>query len=160
MCIRDSPIGSYDDAVEMMNGLETKADELETNMTDEYDLNRQMYSLAYFILKYGAVRTAELITIKVVDKPIETNHINVKTGELVITNHKTVKSMGKKVIQLDKTFLDIIKPALGNYWVLGKNRRPYTSSKGLEVLIEATFCLLYTSPSPRDGLLSRMPSSA
>ena len=24
----------------------------------------------------------------------------------------------------------------------------------------ATVCLLYTSPSPRDGLLSRMPSSA
>ena len=24
----------------------------------------------------------------------------------------------------------------------------------------AKFCLLYTSPSPRDGLLSRMPSSA
>ena len=27
-------------------------------------------------------------------------------------------------------------------------------------LIRALFCLLYTSPSPRDGLLSRMPSSA
>ena len=26
--------------------------------------------------------------------------------------------------------------------------------------LERTFCLLYTSPSPRDGLLSRMPSSA
>ena len=25
---------------------------------------------------------------------------------------------------------------------------------------EGEFCLLYTSPSPRDGLLSRMPSSA
>ena len=25
---------------------------------------------------------------------------------------------------------------------------------------EPHFCLLYTSPSPRDGLLSRMPSSA
>ena len=24
----------------------------------------------------------------------------------------------------------------------------------------SVFCLLYTSPSPRDGLLSRMPSSA
>ena len=24
----------------------------------------------------------------------------------------------------------------------------------------SAFCLLYTSPSPRDGLLSRMPSSA
>ena len=27
-------------------------------------------------------------------------------------------------------------------------------------LTEGTGCLLYTSPSPRDGLLSRMPSSA
>ena len=25
---------------------------------------------------------------------------------------------------------------------------------------EVSICLLYTSPSPRDGLLSRMPSSA
>ena len=28
------------------------------------------------------------------------------------------------------------------------------------VLAPSTPCLLYTSPSPRDGLLSRMPSSA
>ena len=28
------------------------------------------------------------------------------------------------------------------------------------VVLAAIFCLLYTSPSPRDGLLSRMPSSA
>ena len=27
-------------------------------------------------------------------------------------------------------------------------------------LVQAQGCLLYTSPSPRDGLLSRMPSSA
>ena len=26
--------------------------------------------------------------------------------------------------------------------------------------VRIQFCLLYTSPSPRDGLLSRMPSSA
>ena len=35
--------------------------------------------------------------------------------------------------------------------------------EGFEVFIERTGgkgCLLYTSPSPRDGLLSRMPSSA
>ena len=33
---------------------------------------------------------------------------------------------------------------------------------GKTILLEAKgrFCLLYTSPSPRDGLLSRMPSSA
>ena len=30
----------------------------------------------------------------------------------------------------------------------------------LSRVLELTLCLLYTSPSPRDGLLSRMPSSA
>ena len=30
----------------------------------------------------------------------------------------------------------------------------------LKSQIEINYCLLYTSPSPRDGLLSRMPSSA
>ena len=29
-----------------------------------------------------------------------------------------------------------------------------------ETVVAKGICLLYTSPSPRDGLLSRMPSSA
>ena len=33
-------------------------------------------------------------------------------------------------------------------------------SDGFRTLEENQRCLLYTSPSPRDGLLSRMPSSA
>ena len=37
--------------------------------------------------------------------------------------------------------------------------KSYTNGKALE-LCEFGYCLLYTSPSPRDGLLSRMPSSA
>ena len=33
--------------------------------------------------------------------------------------------------------------------------------KGRNVVMDKSYgCLLYTSPSPRDGLLSRMPSSA
>ena len=39
--------------------------------------------------------------------------------------------------------------------VLNGNREPITASIG-----NGSNCLLYTSPSPRDGLLSRMPSSA
>ena len=34
------------------------------------------------------------------------------------------------------------------------------SSLGSGTLVDVRDCLLYTSPSPRDGLLSRMPSSA
>ena len=33
-------------------------------------------------------------------------------------------------------------------------------SAATELSVKAQVCLLYTSPSPRDGLLSRMPSSA
>jgi hypothetical protein len=33
-------------------------------------------------------------------------------------------------------------------------------SLSADLLVGASACLLYTSPSPRDGLLSRMPSSA
>ena len=37
----------------------------------------------------------------------------------------------------------------------------YDASRGAKFKTYAEFsCLLYTSPSPRDGLLSRMPSSA
>ena len=32
--------------------------------------------------------------------------------------------------------------------------------KGKAIAVDGDTCLLYTSPSPRDGLLSRMPSSA
>ena len=32
--------------------------------------------------------------------------------------------------------------------------------RGIAIALAEAGCLLYTSPSPRDGLLSRMPSSA
>ena len=32
--------------------------------------------------------------------------------------------------------------------------------EGMAMVAVSVICLLYTSPSPRDGLLSRMPSSA
>ena len=38
--------------------------------------------------------------------------------------------------------------------------RDTDSPRGFAKALKATICLLYTSPSPRDGLLSRMPSSA
>ena len=41
---------------------------------------------------------------------------------------------------------------------LGKLTR--AKGPGIVFLVPYGICLLYTSPSPRDGLLSRMPSSA
>src|SRR5680860_1403535 len=43
---------------------------------------------------------------------------------------------------------------------IAKSAIRHNMSKDLPKMITPTCCLLYTSPSPRDGLLSRMPSSA
>ena len=43
----------------------------------------------------------------------------------------------------------------------GHGKRVGPDEWGSAIMIaEVSYCLLYTSPSPRDGLLSRMPSSA
>ena len=49
----------------------------------------------------------------------------------------------------------------GKIWMTGTTCKEYNFSF-CEALFYSIFriCLLYTSPSPRDGLLSRMPSSA
>ena len=51
----------------------------------------------------------------------------------------------------------IEKSVIGYYYYYYRSVRVCVSSNQLLSLIS---CLLYTSPSPRDGLLSRMPSSA
>ena len=47
------------------------------------------------------------------------------------------------------------------YWINRYLERAENISRFVEVSEAMSLdCLLYTSPSPRDGLLSRMPSSA
>ena len=50
--------------------------------------------------------------------------------------------------------LDVINPATEEVF----GRIALGDKDDVDAAVEA--CLLYTSPSPRDGLLSRMPSSA
>ena len=54
----------------------------------------------------------------------------------------------KEQFSLDKAVLDIKQSDNQNEFNANLNLAKYSN------------CLLYTSPSPRDGLLSRMPSSA
>ena len=63
-------------------------------------------------------------------------------------------------------YLLTIKDGLGTRHI-GPYASPKHASDDLDRVLETCserarwqICLLYTSPSPRDGLLSRMPSSA
>ena len=71
--------------------------------------------------------------------------------------------MDYKGQKLSEQIYLVLIPAVGSVaWVFGYLAQDFkTTFYGwLAGLVLAMFCLLYTSPSPRDGLLSRMPSSA
>ena len=55
-------------------------------------------------------------------------------------------------------FVDFIRD--GQFDQVGKNTAGHLIAEGHAAKVLNMRCLLYTSPSPRDGLLSRMPSSA
>ena len=58
----------------------------------------------------------------------------------------------QEIVELDE-FLD---PFMKSGKIVNPLKGTFTSKD----IAEGIGCLLYTSPSPRDGLLSRMPSSA
>ena len=48
----------------------------------------------------------------------------------------------------------------GFYVTMHHGAEAAAKALGVDLIYQGGACLLYTSPSPRDGLLSRMPSSA
>ena len=104
-------------------------------------------------------------------------------------NVDELQLLGTMIIVLQRTFTTggtTNSPYIDNIWIIrfNCNKSAFTSSrkstfiKSYGSILRCTgdtyasvvllcsintvrkFCLLYTSPSPRDGLLSRMPSSA
>ena len=70
-------------------------------------------------------------------------------GKLVITFAKPTKGLKVAICPMENTKYPILveSPNVNGVLKVSLNIGNY-------------YCLLYTSPSPRDGLLSRMPSSA
>ena len=86
-----------------------------------------------FMIAYGSgLRIGEIVNLHISDIDSKKMRIFVREG----------KGNKERYTILSKTSLEMLR----TYW--SKYRKPVKS------------CLLYTSPSPRDGLLSRMPSSA
>ena len=75
----------------------------------------------------------------------------ISNNDLCIETKKQTKEFKKLVVSLKKTNDIPIGIQLSHSGRKGSSYIPW---------IKSNTCLLYTSPSPRDGLLSRMPSSA
>ena len=79
-------------------------------------------------------------------------------AQLKVTNPENYKEYVEKVTPLVKKFGGEFLVRAGEFQIFdGETKFPR-----IIILKFPTYenCLLYTSPSPRDGLLSRMPSSA
>ena len=94
-------------------------------------------SKIYSIIRKGEVRvnsSRKKVSYKIIkDDLIRIPPLNLVTASKIIPSSSFIKVLQKNIIYEDDNCLVIDKPY---------------------------GCLLYTSPSPRDGLLSRMPSSA
>ena len=97
----------------------------------------------------------EWLSIKIQDGPLTSKLQHIKVGDEILVNSK---STGTLVV-------DYLKPGRNLYLIsTGTGLAPFLSViKDLNVyekFDQVILCLLYTSPSPRDATLSRMPSSA
>ena len=77
-----------------------------------------------------------------------------KEIHLVARNENEVSSIAEK-LRCTYTVADVLED---NF--IEKVKADINDIKGIAYCVGSIDCLLYTSPSPRDRLLSRMPSSA
>ena len=121
--------------------------------------------------KYSSSQLKRIISQKSLDKDLRSkaesilanrNSVDSKKSEISSEMYKQYKPTTEQVaaVQAFKTGGAVIISA---YAGAGKTSTlqliaESTSKRGLYLAFNS--CLLYTSPSPRDGLLSRMPSSA
>ena len=83
---------------------------------------------------------------------VNSSHLN-NQKELIVTSEST-----KESIELAKYLKDNGVVKYSAYWC--PNCLNQSELFGKQAYRELNVCLLYTSPSPRDTILSRMPSSA
>ena len=138
-------LASYDDCVPSSDGSEVRLNRME-------NIVRNIRVGTDEIMDDGL---GGIIALDVLDKDIKVRIKNIKLGKPVIREangsiHEStpVQCRLRKLTYMSPLKLD---------FTIFRDDKP-TPDEELEVHIGN--CLLYTSPSPRDGLLSRMPSSA
>ena len=112
-------------------------------------------------------RTATLTQLEEVYAKIEQAADQVEMVRVMEASSQTLKSLNKQTGGVDKVqdVMEGLRDEMANTEEIGQvlNEASAGAVDEGEVddeLEELESCLLYTSPSPRDGLLSRMPSSA
>jgi hypothetical protein len=108
-----TPPFSLEDAKEMFQ----KLDELfkkaikKASKEKEYGNATMLASYLFLILKHGVLRSDELSSLIISDKPLKDVNSISKTGVLTIIHHKNEKSLGTVTTKIDKKIIPLISKA-------------------------------------------------
>ena len=86
------------------------------------------------------------------------NMVPMVEPEVLMDGDHSVQSCFEATAKCLKTLFSMLDA--NDVSLKGTILKPNMVVSGTEAPIQASVCLLYTSPSPRDGTSSRMPSSA
>ena len=112
---------------------------------------------AGFIWKLGKTNKPTQISMKAKEK-MEAKILSLEeNNNKIISQNKDLKQQNKSIISKNQNLENTVSTLMARLERLEKIASRDFKSKDLASIKD---CLLYTSPSPRDGLLSRMPSSA
>ena len=134
-------------------------------VSDEHPLTRAQAIFALGRLRASDQPTVEAIVAKLTDKDVGVRRACVRAMQMIKPDRKVTIPLVIKL--LEDSDPNVAMLALSAIAEGGAESVPaltealgHTEARYWACLALSEICLLYTSPSPRDGLLSRMPSSA
>ena len=123
-------------------------------------MKRLILGFVLFQLASPVVAGVDILSIRTWHSPLRTRLVFDLSGPVVYSVF-TLTGPQRIVIDLKDAASNAVPPGdqtLGPWLLALRSGNP--TNGVLRYVLDLTACLLYTSPSPRDATLSRMPSSA
>ena len=115
-----------------MDTIQTKYEELKSNLTNEYDENRMYCAVGCLFLKHGVQRGAELIKTYINPNDVceHSNYIDLENKKMIVGNHKTCQKSGIRTFDLCDEFIQIVKDYPNRFLVTNMNGDIYQDATG------------------------------
>lgn len=129
------------EAETIMKDLKNKYKALKKKLVLKYDENRMYAFIACLFLEHGVLRGNELVNMYIskdetTDLP---NYINLKTNQMIIGKHKTIKKTGIRTITLSEKCMNLIKDYPDRYLITKKNGELYSDATGFSKRLGVIF---------------------
>jgi hypothetical protein len=136
--IESKPI---EEAKDLMEDLKVKYNELKTELTNDYNVSRQMCAIGCLYFNHGVIRGDELTEMWINENENceHDNYIDIENKKMIIRKHKSMKSMGTRTIDLCDEFMDLVKDYPNRLFVTTIGGKSYTDATGLTKKIKKSF---------------------